>query len=130
MTKKKDGYRKKQEVTTEFSVSSVGEILLTENDRVTYLYKKDRQNRIKEVINVSYELNIQNKWITIVRFDSTHGYLHRHIRISLTDSTEMISITGVKKKGDHPQWLTWAINALKRQYAMHKEAFLKRSERQ
>jgi len=61
-------------------------IYLSDSDRITYAYKRNRENKkISEVVNVSLEIKIKSKWLTIKRYDSSHGFLHRHTRVSIGD---------------------------------------------
>lgn len=104
------------------------EIFLTHEDRITYLYKRNSNKEITEVTNVSYEIFIDDEWITIVRYDSSHGELHCHRRVSLEDPQDTPTTLGVKKKGSHNNWLTWAINDIKERFEDYKRGFLKRSK--
>lgn len=106
----------------------INNYLLTENDRLTYIYSVDSQREIAEVVNVSYELLINNKWITIVRFDSNHGYLHRHMRISLHDPNTIVDSTNIIKKGNPANWLSWAIKFTNKNYYQYKVGFCRRSK--
>jgi hypothetical protein len=103
------------------------EILLTEKDRINYIYKRDSLGKVIEVTNVSYDINIRDEWVTIVRYDSSHGILHVHRKISFTDPRDTPSTLGVKRKGDHTKWLTWAISDIKSKFEDYKRGFLKRS---
>jgi hypothetical protein len=82
---------------------------------------------IQKVINVSYEAWIENSWLTILRYDSTHGYLHQHARFSLTQEKEFISKERVLQFGSHQDWLTWAIEDIKTNFMSYRQAFFKRS---
>ena len=104
------------------------DISLTDEDRITYLYKRGSDGEIIEVTNVSHDTKIGEEWITIVRYDSSHGELHRHIRVSLQDEKDTPTTIGVKKKGSHDNWLTWAINDIKQRFEDYKRGFLKRSK--
>lgn len=104
------------------------EIFLTEADKITHIRKVDSKRTILEVVNVSYETKIDDEWITIVRYDSTHGFLHRHLRVSLDDLKEIINTTGVKKKGTVHVWYTWAIKDILSKYLDYKNSFMKRSK--
>lgn len=122
-------------LTKEYSIKQVepskiesNEIILTETDKITHIRKVDNKRTILEVINVSYETKVDNEWITIVRYDSTHGFLHRHLRISLDDPKEIINTTGVKKKGTAHVWYTWAIKDILSKYLDYKKGFIKRSK--
>ena len=96
-------------------------IYLSDSDRITYVYKRDKEKKnILEVVNVSLEIKIKNKWLTIKRYDSSHGFLHRHTRISINDDSEIISVAGVKKSGKHSNWLTWSIKDIKAKFWFYK----------
>ncbi len=104
------------------------EIPLTKTDRITYVYARDKTtDSIREVINVSYEAWIKKHWLTILRYDSTHGYLHQHTRFSLTKEKEFISKERVLQTGNHQDWLTFAIADIKTNFSSYRQAFLKRS---
>lgn len=104
------------------------EIILTEIDRITHIRRVDSKRTILEVVNVSYETKVEDEWMTIVRYDSTHGFLHRHLRVSLDDPKEIINTTGVKSKGTVHTWYTWAIKDILLNYPDYKRAFMKRSK--
>lgn len=114
------------------AISNTQELPLSDIDRITYIFKyiktKNKPIIVTEVVNVSYEIFIDEKWMTIVRCDSAHGYLHRHIRFSLINIEETVSIQGVIKKGDHAKWLTWAIGDIRSKSRHYKKEFLKRSK--
>jgi hypothetical protein len=103
------------------------EIALSEEDKVVYVYERDLKGEVVEVVNVSYQLLVKGNWITILRFDSEHGFLHGHMRVSLDNSDEVLFTAGVKKKGDPHVWLTWAVEYTKEKYISYKRGFLKRS---
>jgi hypothetical protein len=98
---------------------------LTESDKITYLYKIEN-DAFLEVTNVSYEIIINNKPKTIVRYDSSHGYLHRHITISLHDDNEILE--DIAKQGSHHDWLTRAIEDIKENFFAYRKAFFERSD--
>lgn len=104
------------------------EIILTEADRVTHIRRVDSKRTILEVINVSYETKVDDEWMTIVRYDSTHGFLHRHLRVSLNDPKEIINTTGVKKKGSVHAWYTWAVKDILLKYLDYRKGFIERSK--
>lgn len=108
------------------------EIPLSDSDRITYVFKYQRYNRKKieiiEVVTVSYEIYYENSWMTIIYYDSTHGFLHRHIRISVRNTGDTVTDEGVKHKGDHARWLKWAINDLQNRFVYYRKEFLKRSK--
>lgn len=104
------------------------EIRLSDYDKITHLAYMDKSRKISEVVNVSYEILLEGMWLTIVRFDSHHGYLHRHTRISLKDETEVEDTVGVKKKGMPDLWYTWAIQDITKNYISYRASFTKRSK--
>jgi hypothetical protein len=101
------------------------DISLTTQDKITYLYKKDKSEFL-EVTNVSYEVKVKRKWITIVRYDSAHGYLHRHSKISLEDDREVID--RIIEQGSHHSWLTIAVEDLKANFIEYRRLFFERSD--
>lgn len=101
---------------------------LTEIDRITYIYEQSKGRKILEVINVSYEILLEDDWVTIARYDSEHGYLHRHMRLLLTEKNELCNTYGVVKHGNPHKWLTWSIADLRSRCWDHKRGFLKRNK--
>lgn len=99
--------------------------LLSENDRLTYIFQIDKKGKVIEVTNVSYDILVENIWITVIRYDSEHGFLHRHSRISLNKPKEIETTIGVKKKGNPHTWLTWAIDDIKSKYLEYRKRFTK-----
>ncbi len=98
--RKKRNYKAKQQKKIAQTIRTVSrEIPLTETDRITYVYARDKtKDAIREIINVSYEAWIEKSWLTILRYDSTHGYLHQHTRFSLTQEKEFISKSTSRKR--------------------------------
>jgi hypothetical protein len=131
MESKKEKYahkvvKKKEEG---FLVTKKSDQLLTTTDRLTYIYVIDtKTNKTIEVVNVSYEIKIEEDWITIIRFDSAHGYLHKHSRISLAVRQETTTSDSVKQKGDPKRWLTWAIHDIQNNFYEYRRLFFKRSK--
>ncbi|HXS14989.1 MAG TPA: hypothetical protein VN711_02585 [Candidatus Saccharimonadales bacterium] len=107
------------------------EILLSEEDRITYVYvynlSKNKKRNIKQT-HISYEIKVLNKWYTILRYDSAHGYLHRHTIITTNPNNDIVNTDGIKKRGDHHKWMTWAINDIKRNFFHYRSSFLKRNK--
>lgn len=104
------------------------EIYLSSSDKITHLSLVAGDKGIVEVTNVSYEIRIAENWITIVRYDSVHGYLHRHKRISVNDSAELIDREGVKRKGNPGVWYTWSIKDIQKRFLEYRAEFAKRSK--
>jgi len=101
---------------------------LTETDRVTWIYKKNKQNTIKEVTCVSYDILIRDNWLTIIYYDSYHGgILHRHMRITIDEASDIVSEIGVKKKGSPNRLLTWAMKELRDRYYEYRRNFIKKN---
>jgi hypothetical protein len=106
-------------------------IYFSEVDRVTKIYKLNKSNnrKVAEITCVSFDVKIDNKWITIIYYDSYHdGELHKHIRISLEDDSDSPITEGVRKKGTQHRLLTWAMQDLVANYLVYKSKFFKRSK--
>jgi len=100
---------------------------ISESDRVIYSYETDKERNIQKVVNVCYDVNINSEWITIVRYDSKHGFLHRHMRVSLGNPSDTPSTAGVIKKGKPHKWLSWARKDISKKFLNYRKGFLKRS---
>lgn len=117
---------KKRIVPTTHTITR--EIVLTETDRITYVYTRDNtSDDISEVTNVSYDVLIKKRWITILRYDSAHGYLHQHVLFSLTQRKEFVSKEYILQESTHQDWLTFAIEDIKANFIEYKHAFFERS---
>jgi hypothetical protein len=127
--RKKGSYKTKQQRRVTKTIRTISrEIPLTDTDRITYVYVKDKTSDvIQKVINVSYEAWVEKSWLTILRYDSTHGYLHQHTRFSLIQEKEFISKEHILQLGSHQDWLTWAIENIKINFMAYRQAFFKRS---
>ncbi|HVZ11661.1 MAG TPA: hypothetical protein VG965_01400 [Patescibacteria group bacterium] len=104
------------------------EIIITDSDKILYIFKRDKAGKYTEVVNVSFIARINEEWIPVVRYDSTHGYLHRHKRILIKNELETTDTNGVKKKGGHHTWLTWALNDLRKNFGEYRRLIFKRSK--
>lgn len=104
-------------------------IYMSENDRILYIFagENDDPDSMTKVVNVAYQILVDNKWITILRYDSSHGFLHRHMRKSVENKNDIISTAGVKKIGHQHALMTWAIEVTKDNYLDYKTGFLRRS---
>jgi hypothetical protein len=127
--RKKGSYKTKRRKRVAQTIRTISrEIALTETDRITYVYTRDKiTDAIREVINVSYEVWIENTWQTIIRYDSVHGYLHQHTLFSLTQKKEFITTENISQAGSHQEWLTWAMKDIKINFLTYKTTFFKRS---
>src|SRR5436190_6554773 len=95
---------------------------LSQQDRIIYAYTRSAEdNTILEVVNVSYDVLIKRKWYTIIRYDSHHGYLHQHERLTLKDEKDIAE--PIKLPGTHADWLTWAITDLTKHFREYKQSF-------
>lgn len=101
-------------------------ITLTPDDQIIYIYECDENRKTTEVVNVSYQILLDSDWVSIIRFDSEHSYLHGHRRISGVNDVEVVFTAGVVKKGNPQRWLTWAIQHLKKFYLDYRRSYLKR----
>lgn len=112
-------YKNKRKIDTRHTKH---DFFLSHEDRITYNYtKKSSTNEIVEVVNVSFEILIKDKWHTIIRYDSHHGYLHKHIRLTLSDEKTIVEPVNIP--GTHSDWLTWAINDLIENFIEYKKTF-------
>lgn len=102
---------------------------LTEVDRLTKIYKVNKAGEISEITCISLDIKVNNKWITIVYYDNFHNIiLHKHIRVSLQNTSDAPNTIGVPKKGTQRKQLTWAIKDIIANYSSYKEKFFKRSK--
>lgn len=102
---------------------------LTDTDRITWVFQLDVAGEICEVTCVSYEIEIQGKWITVVYFDNAHHKtLHRHLYVSLENYTGGIDTHGLPRHTISKKLLTWAMNHLRKNYAAYRRGFIKRSK--
>lgn len=105
------------------------EYTITENDRISYLYKINSDGVIKEVTCASFDLLLGENWTTIVYYDSYHsGMLHRHLLIDLEKKIEDVGSLNVRSKGTLKSRLTWAIHDLTYNYDNYKKGFMKRNK--
>ena len=100
---------------------------LAYGDRLTYVYGLDGAGHTIAVINVSYEILISKRWVTIIRMDSAHGFLHRHARFSLENEMANVENVSMPKKGTQKELLRWAIKNLSFHFYEYKIHFCKNS---
>lgn len=102
---------------------------LTEIDRLTKIYKVNKDGKISEITCASLEIKINKEWITIVYYDSFHsGLLHKHVTVSMVDRSDSPTTDGVRKKGTQRKLLTWAIKDITTNYFYYKRNFFRRSK--
>ena len=101
---------------------------IAQTDRISFSVLRNEKNKIRKIQNISYEINIQNKWEWIIRYDDHGGtgYLHRHYRLSLEDDSDVISITGIRKYKNKDHELTWVCKDIKRKYLAYRSKLLKK----
>lgn len=104
------------------------EFNLSDTDKITYIRGVNSKGTIIEVVNVSYEIKINDLWVTIWRYDSEHGYLHCHMRISMQNPSETVTTARVIKRGTPHFWFTWAIDDIQQNYLAYRKGFMKRSK--
>ena len=102
-------------------------IFLTENNKINYIYKTSLTGKVIEVTNVSLEIYFKKKWVTILRYDNYHGYMHRHVSVSISDNSDTATVLNVRQKGTNRRLLRWAIDDIKERYLIYKTKFLERS---
>lgn len=99
------------------------------SDRISFSVLRDDGNKLKVIQNISYEIYIDGNWEWVVRYDdhAGKGQLHRHIRISLKDDSEVESAAGIKKYRNKNYELTWVCKDIQRNYLVFRSKFLKNS---
>jgi len=100
---------------------------LSDNNRVTRIYEQIETGRLVEIVCASLDTHFKGKWITIVRYDTHHGYMHKHERVSIENESTTVTILGVRQKGTRRRLLRWAIRDINTNYLVYKRKFLKRS---
>lgn len=98
-----------------------------QTDRISFSVLRNDKNHIRKIENISYEINIEDNWEWIVRYDDHGGVgpLHRHVRVSLKNNKEVESMDGIKKYRNKDHELTWVCNDIKRNYLTFRSKFLK-----
>lgn len=98
-------------------------------DRISFSVLRNNKHELRKIENISYEINIEGNWEWVVRYDDHggSGLLHRNIRISLKDDSNVESAEGIKKYKNKNYELTWVCNDIKRNYLIFRKKFLKNS---
>lgn len=124
-------YILKKQKLIETLYAKTGSIFLnkTQEDRISFSVLKNEKNNLRKIENVSYEIYVHDKWEWVVRYDDHGGLgsLHRHVRISLSDDSNVESADRIKKYKYKNLELTWVIEEIKRDYLMRRLKFLKNS---
>lgn len=106
----------------------LSEIILSDNNKIIYVYNDDLKTKQTEIVSVSLNIKILDNWVTILYYDNHHeGLLHRHNKISYNNEANIVDNEGVKKKGDWKKLLHWAIEDIKNNYIYYKKKFLYRN---
>ncbi|OGE19744.1 hypothetical protein A3J21_01105 [Candidatus Daviesbacteria bacterium RIFCSPLOWO2_02_FULL_43_11] len=96
-------------------------------DRISFSVLRNSKQELRKIENISYEINIDGHWEWVIRYDDHGGLgsLHRHIRISLKDNSDVESAAGIKKYKNKNHELTWVCKDIKRNYLIFRRKFLK-----
>ena len=103
---------------------------IAQSDRISFSVLRNEKNNIRIIENISYDIYVKNNWEWVVRYDdhSGQGLLHRHYRISLNDTSEIESSSGIKRYKNKDYELTWVCNDIKRNYLIFRVKFLRNSK--
>ena len=98
-----------------------------QSDRISFSVLRNKDNKIRKIENISYEIKVEDRWEWIVRYDdhAGKGLLHRHFRVSLRDNREIESTAGIKRYKNKDYELPWVCNDIRRNYLMFRSKFLK-----
>lgn len=98
-----------------------------QSDRISFSVLRNNKNKLRKIENISYEINVKDKWEWVVRYDDHGGtgLLHRHFRVSLISDREIESTAGIKRYQNKDYELTWVCNDIKRNYLIFRKKFLK-----
>lgn len=99
---------------------------IAQSDRISFSVLKNEQNKIRKIENISLEINIEDHWEWIVRYDDHGGVgsLHGHLRISLKDNSYIESYVGIKKYRAKDFELTWVCKVIQKDYLVYRAKFL------
>lgn len=102
---------------------------LAQSDRITFSVLRDEKKNLRIVENVSYEISINDRWEWVVRYDDHNGKgpLHRHVRISLKDNSDVKSVIDSSEYKNKNHMLTWACDDIKRNYLTFRKDLLRNS---
>src|SRR3989344_8041428 len=82
---------------------------LTELDSITQVWEVDKNNACIKVITVTYHLEYKGKGYDVVRFDTEHGYLDCHHRVSIQENIDVRAPQDwIIEKGTPQDWMNWA----------------------
>lgn len=122
-------YPLKKPKTKETLLSHSGNVPLNiaRSDRISFSVLKNEKHQTRKIENISYEININDNWEWVVRYDDHGGtgQLHRHYRISLKDNRQIDSTAHLKKFKNKDNELTWVCKDIKINYLIFRSKFLK-----
>jgi len=125
----KNIYPPKKPLLKELMYTHISNIPLNkaQTDRISFSVLRNEKNNLRKIENVSYEINVDERWEWIVRYDDHGGtgLLHRHFRVSLKDDSTIKSSAGIRKYKNKDCELTWVCNDIKRNYLVYRSKFLK-----
>lgn len=102
---------------------------IAKTDRISFSVLRNNEKKLRKIENISYDILLDGKWEWVVRYDDHGGSgpLHRHVRISLKDQSEVRSTAGIKKYKNKDFELTWVCDDIKRNYFAFRKRFMKNS---
>lgn len=98
---------------------------ISDTDRITYIYKVDEGFKKIEITCVSFDIIFNDKWISIERFDTKHGYLHWHILTEIGIEPKIVVPSNLKKNASLDYIFDWAINHIYNNWYFYRRHFLK-----
>lgn len=95
-------------------------------DRIVFVVSRDDGNNIRIVDNIRYEINIEDKWEWVVRYDdhAGEGSLHRHYRVDLVSDRQILSKAKARKYKNKNHELTWVCNDFRKNHQIYRKKFL------
>jgi hypothetical protein len=105
-----------------------GSIILTDRNRITYIWEADDNYKVWNIICVSLDTLINEGWETVLRYDTCHGPLHIHVRRSIEDDISAVTPFPVQVSGTKGELLHFAIDNIKNKYVRFRETFIRRSK--
>lgn len=99
---------------------------IDKTDRISYSIRVNNNRKIIKIENISYEVNIKDKWEWVLRYDDHGGIgqLHLHIRISLKNDKSVELPLEIQKSKNKEFELSWACADIKSKYKKFKKELL------
>ncbi len=119
--------KRSRTIETLYSQTSTFPLNTARLDRISFSVSRNSKRELRKIENISYEINIEDNWEWVVRYDDHGGtgLLHRHFRISLKDDRQIESSAGIKRYKNKNHELTWVIKDIKKHYLIFRGKFLK-----